>query len=114
MCMTDWSSDVCSSDLLSVQSHTQKRQTTTLERCPLLTQHVKNEKVHQLDARKRDRDKLDVYLANIEYSVPKVPKICYYRSRGRSEEAREGKGCGSTCSSRRSRDHKQKKKRTKK
>src|SRR3546814_3837690 len=112
MRISDWSSDVCSSDLLT---HDYKRHGTTTLFAALnvldgtvigqnMQRHRHQEFIRFLNRIEREvptGKAIHVILDN--YAAHKKDKV------QRSEERREGNECVSTCRSRRSRDHKKKK-----
>src|SRR3546814_12750539 len=100
MRISDWSSDVCSSDLAA-----------EIERCPHFGARVVDEACHQPPAEQADRqiDEEDPAPRGVSDDQA-ADRRAENRSKQRSEERRVGKECVSTCRSRWSPYHEKKKK----
>src|SRR3546814_15527209 len=102
MRISDWSSDVCSSDLLEVQAgqlaqkQAQNQQVKQLAQAIVQDHQSANQKLMQI-AKTRN--------VQVERQLDQKHRQKLDQLQGRSEERRVGKECVSTCRSRWSPDH---------
>src|SRR3546814_17716622 len=111
MRISDWSSDVCSSDLILLPKEIKPEQKQAIEDFDDLTvRALEEEDYAQLPGIQRALNSGLSKGTLIGANEPSLTEM--HRSIARSEERRVGKECVSTCRSRWSPDHKKKKKNT--
>src|SRR3546814_4112788 len=98
MRISDWSSDVCSSDLQIHQLSGGQKQRIAIARCMVLDPDVLllDEPLGALDLKLREAMKIELKLLQHQFDTTFV----YITHDQRSEERRVGKECVSTCRSR--------------
>src|SRR3546814_16157641 len=102
MRISDWSSDVCSSDLLDLPHRRGPAVKTPLR---VLDRHIGRGKRRARVGLVLDDLEVDAVIGMLEADITLAKARARFSGRDRSEERRVGKECVSTCRSRWARDH---------